>query len=152
MHELMMERRIAARPATVWRVFTERTAEWWCPKPWTTPVVDWDLRAGGTARCVMQSPEGERHEHPGIFLEVVPERRVVFTDAFGPGWLPLEPFMVATMALEPDGDGTLYRASCRHWTEAALQQHVAMGFEGGWGAVAAQLAALAEAEENAHGK
>ena len=147
MHELTLERRIAATPATVWRVFTQRTAEWWCPKPWTTPVVDWDLCPGGSARCVMESPDGERHDHPGVFLEVVPERRVVFTDAFGPGWEPLAAFMAVVIDFEPDTGGTLYRVSCRHWTEDALKQHEAMGFTDGWGTVAAQLAALAEEED-----
>ena len=147
MYELSLERRIAASPAKVWQIWTERTAEWWCPKPWTTPVVDWDLRPGGSARVVMQSPDGERHEHNGVFLEVVPEGRVVFTDAFRGDWVPDGPFMLAMIALEPDGDGTRYMVTVRHWSEEALKQHEAMGFHEGWGTVAAQLAALAEAEE-----
>ena len=146
MFELSVARFIAAPPAVVYRVFTTRTREWWCPKPWTTPVVDWDMRPGGSARCVMQSPDGERHEHDGVFLEVIPERRVVFTDAFRKGWEPIGPFMVATIDFGPDGIGTRYTATVRHWTEEAFEQHKAMGFTEGWGAVADQLAALAEAE------
>jgi uncharacterized protein YndB with AHSA1/START domain len=53
--------------------------------------------------------------------------------------------MVAIFTFEPDGDGTLYRACARHWTEEAMKQHEAMGFIEGWGIVAGQLAALAEA-------
>ena len=145
-HELSIARHIIASPATVWRIFTTRTGEWWCPKPWTTPVVDWDLRPGGSARVVMETPEGQRHEHDGVFLEVVPEHRVVFTDAFCGDWEPDGPFMVVIIEFTPVDGGTRYTARVRHWTDEALKQHEAMGFEAGWGAVAGQLAALAEAE------
>ena len=56
-HELSITRFIDAPPETVYRVYTERTGEYWCPKPWTTPVVDWDLRAGGRANTVMRSKD-----------------------------------------------------------------------------------------------
>ena len=59
--ELRISRLIRAAPETVWNVYTQRTAEWFCPRPWTTPVVDWDLRVGGRANVEMASPEGERH-------------------------------------------------------------------------------------------
>lgn len=147
MYELSINRHIAAPPERVWDIWSKRTAEWWCPKPWTTPVVDWDLRPGGSARIVMESPEGDRQEHDGVFLEVVPARRVVFTDAFKGDWVPSGPFMLGIMTFDADGDGTRYTATVRHWTEEALKQHEAMGFEAGWGAVAAQLAALAEGED-----
>src|SRR3546814_8440370 len=75
-------------PEAVYRVWTERTGEWWCPRPWTTPVVEWDLKAGGRAFTVMRSPEGEDMPHDGIFLEVVPNEKIVFTNAFTAGWVP----------------------------------------------------------------
>ena len=59
LYELSVSRLIKASPETVWRIFVERTGEWFCPRPWTTPVVDWDLRVGGRANVVLQSPEGE---------------------------------------------------------------------------------------------
>src|SRR3546814_15958780 len=71
-HELSITRFIDAPPEAVYRVWTERTGEWWCPRPWTTPVVEWDLKAGGRAFTVMRSPEGEDMPPDGIFLEVVP--------------------------------------------------------------------------------
>ena len=52
--------------------------------------------------------------------------------------------MVGSFAIEPDGDGTRYRASARHWTAEAMEEHRKMGFDDGWGKVAEQLAALAE--------
>jgi len=147
--ELSIERHIAALPATVWRVMTERITEWWCPVPWTTTIVALDWRPGGAFHLVMRGPSGEadcqgEESVGGILLDYVPGERFVFSDAFSAGWVPQKPFMVGSFSVEPDGDGTLYCASANHWTEEAMQQHREMGFEQGWGTVADQLAALAE--------
>lgn len=147
--ELSVTRYIEAAPETVYRVWTERTKEWFCPRPWTTPVVDWDLRAGGRANVTMRSPDGEDMPMQGVFLEVVPNRRIVSTDAFTDGWAPAGPFMVSITTFKPEGSGTRYTARVRHWTDEALKTHEAMGFQDGWSTVAAQLAELAEAEEQA---
>jgi uncharacterized protein YndB with AHSA1/START domain len=45
--ELSITRHIAAPPEKVWQVMTERMTEWWCPKPWTTEIVELDRRPGG---------------------------------------------------------------------------------------------------------
>ena len=79
-----------------------------------------------------------------MLLDFVEGQRFVFTDAFSEGWVPRKPFIVGTFEIAPDGDGTHYRASARHWTAEAVEEHRAMGFEAGWTAVADQLAALAE--------
>lgn len=144
-YELSITRHIAASPEAVYRVWTERPREWFAPRPYTTPVVEWDLRPGGRSHVVMRAPDGTEMPLDGMFLEVVPGRRLVFTDAFTADWMPQGPFMVAIVTLEPENGGTRYTALVRHWTEEARRQHEAMGFHDGWTAVAGQLAALAEA-------
>ena len=144
--ELAVERLIGAPPEVVFRVWTTRLAEWWAPKPWTTRVIENDPRPGGRSAMVMSGPDGASSPMEGVFLEVVPNRRIVFTNAFSAGWVPQKPFMVGVFDFTPEGGGTHYRAASRHWDAATQQQHEAMGFQQGWGAVAAQLAALAEAE------
>ena len=143
-HELSITRFIAASPEAVYKVWTERTGEWWAPRPYTTPVVEFDLRPGGSARTVMRSPDGTDMPHGGVFLEVVPNRRIVMTDALKPGWIPQEAFMVAIITFEPEGSGTRYTARVLHWSEEAMKQHEEMGFHEGWGIVAGQLTDLAE--------
>lgn len=146
-HELSVTRLIQASPETVWRVYTERTREWFCPRPWTTPEVDFDLCPGGRANVILASPEGERHPYEGVFLEVEPGRRLVSTGAMTEGWVPQSGDMnfVRIDTFEPEGDGCRYTAVARHWEAKSVQAHREMGFEQGWGAVAAQLAELAEA-------
>ncbi len=143
--ELAVERHIDAPPETVWQVMTERMIEWWCPKPWTTEIIEQDWRSGGRSAMVMRGPNGEESGGEGVFLEVVPNRGFVFTDAFSKGWIPQKAFMVGFFELTPSNGGTHYRAGARHWDETAMKQHESMGFIEGWGTVAAQLAALAEA-------
>ncbi len=143
--ELSITRYIAAPPEAVWQVWTQRTAEWFTPRPWTTEV-DFDLRPGGRANVTMQSPEGERHPYTGVFLEVVPGRKIVSTGAMTEGWHPQPGAMnfVRIDTFEPEGAGTRYTAAARHWDEQAASTHRDMGFEPGWGIVAGQLAELAE--------
>ncbi len=94
----------------------------------------------------MQGPDGPAMTNEGVILDVEADRRIVFTDAFRPGWIPQQAFMVATITFEPDGEGTRYSARVNHWSEEAKARHEAMGFEAGWSTVAGQLAGLAEAE------
>ncbi len=69
-----------------------------------------DLRPGGESFSVMNGPNGERFENLGVFLEVVPMKRLVTTDAFLPGWVSSDrPFTVAdTLFVEAGGGKTKY--------------------------------------------
>jgi uncharacterized protein YndB with AHSA1/START domain len=152
-HELKVTRFIDAPPEAVYRTYTERTADWWAPKPWATKILAFEARPGGRFAFEMEGPEGERHPGESVVLEAVPGERIVLTNAFAAGWEPRTTMdsdcdfpCVTIVTLEPEGGGTRYTAAVRHWTEAAMKAHEAMGFEPGWNAVAAQLAALAEEE------
>lgn len=146
LHELRVSRLIKASPEAVWKIYVERTGEWFCPRPWTTPVVDWDLRVGGKADVTLRSPEGEDFPYAGVFLEVEPGRKLVSTGALTEGWIPQPGDMnfVRIDLFEPESEGTRYSAIARHWDAKAVETHKAMGFEQGWGVVADQLAELAE--------
>ena len=88
----------------------------------------------------MRGPDGSEHGGDGVVLEAVPERRLVWTDCLTPGWRPAaEPFFTAIIELEPDGDGTRYRATALHRDDADRERHVAMGFHHRWGKALDQL-------------
>lgn len=142
--ELSIARRIAAPVDRVWTIMTERLEEWFCPAPWRAEARILEWRPGGRSLIVMHGPHGEEMSNEGIVLAFEPQRRLVVTDAFTGDWEPSGPFMVGLFEVEADGDATLYRATARHWTREAMEQHRAMGFENGWGAAADQLKALAE--------
>lgn len=140
--ELSVTRHIAAPPDIVWQVWTEQTADWFCPKPWTVTIDEMDLRPGGRSALTMHGPDGERFPNEGVFLEVVPGRRIVSTDAYAAGWVPQKPFMTSITTFEPEDGGTRYTATARHWDADSMKTHEEMGFAEGWGTVADQLAAL----------
>ena len=88
-------------------------------------------------------PEGNEFPSRGVFLEVVKNERLVFTDAYVRGWEPSEkPFMTGILTFEDVGGKTRYTARVRHWTVADREAHEKMGFHQGWGQCTDQLAAL----------
>ncbi len=145
-HDLSLTRLIAAPPAAVFRAWTDPRliTRWFTPAPWTTTHAEVDLRPGGANLIVMRSPDGQEIPNRGVYLEVVRDRRLVFTDAYVSAWEPSpKPFMTGILTFEPEGSGTRYTAVVRHWTAADREQHEAMGFHQGWGIATDQLAAVA---------
>ena len=147
-HVLTLERIIDAPVGNVWRCWTEPKLlnKWFCPKPWFVSESRIELKPGGEFYSVMNGPDGERFENLGVCLEVEPRRRLVFTDAFKPGWVPSDrPFMVSHVHFEDTGDGkTKYTAHAMHWNDETLREHEQMGFHEGWGKAADQLEELAK--------
>ena len=146
--ELVLTRLIAAPREKVYRAWTESTLlkQWFAPKPYTVPIAELDFRVGGASRIVMRSPDGQDIPCPGTYLEIIPDRKLVFTDAYLGDWEPAgKPFMTAIMTFDDEGGGqTRYTARARHWSEDDRKTHEQMGFHQGWGICADQLAALAK--------
>jgi uncharacterized protein YndB with AHSA1/START domain len=145
--DLVLTRVIDAPREKLYRAWTEPELlkRWFAPAPWTTPAAQLDVRPGGSSFVVMRSPDGQDAPNRGVYLEVVENERIVFTDAYVDAWTPAEhPFMTVILTFEDLGAGqTRYSARVRHWTVADRQRHEEMGFHEGWGLCADQLAALA---------
>jgi uncharacterized protein YndB with AHSA1/START domain len=145
--ELVLTRLINAPREKVYRAWTEPELlkQWFAPKPYTTPIVEIDVRPGGSAYFVMRGPDGKDLPNHGVYLEVVPNERLVSTDAYVKAWEPSEkPFMTLILTFEDEGGKTRYTARVRHWTVADREAHEKMGFHEGWGLCADQLEALVE--------
>ena len=145
--DLVLERVLDVPPETVWRAWTEPPLleKWFCPRPWMAAECEIDLRPGGTFHTVLQGPDGTTLDNPGCYLEVVPNRRLVFTTALGPGYRPQDHYIpfTAIITLEPKGKGTRYHVLARHKDEATAKQHVEMGFHAGWSKALDQLVEMA---------
>lgn len=146
--DLVLERVVDVPPERLFKAWTtpKHLMPWFCPRPYRTVECEIDLRPGGRFFVQMVDPDGnELPAHPGCYLEVVPDRRLVWTSALGPGYRPLESaglpwFFTAVLTFEPHGDGgCTYTATALHATQADAQAHEQMGFSQGWGKVLEQL-------------
>ncbi|MFL5256361.1 MAG: SRPBCC family protein [Rhodopila sp.] len=144
--ELILTRLIDAPREAVFRAWTDPRllTQWFAPLPWTTPAAELDARPGGACLVIMRDPEGHEFPNRGVYLEVVPNERLVFTDAYTKAWEPSgKPFMTVILTFEDEGGRTRYTARVRHWTVADRETHEKMGFHEGWGRCTDQLAAVA---------
>ena len=144
--ELVLTRLIDCPRRALWRAWTEAELlkQWFAPKPWITPVAELDVRPGGSALIVMRGPDGKDMPNRGVYLEVVPERRLVSTDAYAQAWQPSEkPFMTLIVTFDDEAGKTRYTARVLHWSVADREMHEKMGFHQGWGLCTDQLEALA---------
>jgi uncharacterized protein YndB with AHSA1/START domain len=143
--ELVLTRLIDAPREKLFRAWTEPELlkQWFAPLPYTTPCVKLDVRPGGASLVVMRGPDGSEFPNRGVYLEVVENERLVFTDAYTAAWEPSpKPFMTVILSFEAEAGQTRYTARVRHWTVADREAHEKMGFHQGWGRCTDQLAAL----------
>jgi uncharacterized protein YndB with AHSA1/START domain len=146
--DLQIDRYLDTTPDKVWRCWTEPAliCQWFCPKPWTVSEAIVDLRPGGRFFSLMHGPAGEVMPNDGALLDVVPNRRLVFTDLFLADWRPAaSPGLgfAGIVTMEPEGQGTRYRAMARHRIAAEAETHASMGFHQGWTIAADQLVEVA---------
>ena len=143
--ELVLERIFDAPREKVYRAWTEPKLlkQWFAPLPWTISGVAMDVRPGGSSLVVMRDPDGKDYPNPGVFLEVVENEKLVFTDAYSEAWVPSEKPFFTGVLLEELGNGrTKYTAKALHWRAEDKDAHEKMGFHEGWGKAADQLAEL----------
>ena len=143
--DLVLTRLIDAPPEALYRAWTDPDllVKWFAPLPYTTTVAELDVRPGGASLVVMRGPDGADMPNRGVYLEVVPNRRLVSTDAYTSAWEPSDkPFMTVILTFEPEAGKARYTARVRHWTLADKEAHEQMGFHQGWGICTDQLEAL----------
>jgi uncharacterized protein YndB with AHSA1/START domain len=143
--ELVLTRLIDVTRDKVYRAWTEPELikQWFAPKPYTTPVAETDVRPGGSNFIVMRAPDGTELPNRGVYLEVVPNQRLVITDAYTKAWEPsVKPFMTLILTFEDVGGKTRYTARARHWSVEDRETHEKMGFHVGWNQCADQLTEL----------
>src|SRR5262249_29780531 len=111
--EVHLEIRIHASPQTVFALLTDPARM----RTWPAELVDAEPRPGGVFR--ISGPSGVSIE--GTYLEIIPNRKVVFTwggvEGLHPGQSTVE------FVLESDGEGTLLRLRHYGLPGPALEPH-----------------------------
>lgn len=81
---LTLVRRFDAPAELVWRAWTEPEAlkRWFGPDAGAVSVAEADVRVGGRFHVVFKTLDGEQHDVSGIYREIEPQRRLVFSWAW----------------------------------------------------------------------
>lgn len=81
---LVVTRIFRAPRSLVWKAWTEpqRLLQWWGPEHFTCPRAEVDLQVGGRYLLGMKGPDGQTFYSGGEYLEVTPQERLRYTDAF----------------------------------------------------------------------
>ncbi len=103
---LSMVRRFGASPAAVYAAWTrpELLARWWGPHHTRVESAEVDARVGGRFRVALVEDNGARHEVSGVYSEVEPERKLVFSWAWAGA--PPERESRVTVSFRPAPEGT----------------------------------------------
>ena len=124
---LTLKRRLKAAPEKVYAAWTdpEKIVKWFGPEQIETLSAQADARVGGRFRIVMRSSDGEEHDVGGVYREVVPNKKLVFTWA----WRATpERESLVTVLIKPDGARSwLTLVHEQFFDEAARDRH-----EHGW--------------------
>lgn len=121
---LTLRRHYRVAPDKVWRAWTDPQALkiWFGPEEIVSvPLAEVDLRVGGRFRVTMRAADGETHDVSGIYREIVPNRKLVFSWA----WRSTpERESLVTVQIEPDGNGCeLVLMHQQFFDEAARDAH-----------------------------
>jgi uncharacterized protein YndB with AHSA1/START domain len=132
---LALVRKLDAAPAKVWRALTEpeMLKRWMAPDDaFKVPVAETQVRVGGRYHIVMISPDGEEHDVSGVYREIVPNRKLVYTWA----WKTTpERESIVTIELRSAGSGT--ELTLRH--EQFADEEARNRHEHGWKGCLARL-------------
>lgn len=136
---LTIKRRLNASPAKVFAAWTDpqKMIRWMGPPNIIRCEVENDLRVGGRYHIKMVVP-GDEHNVSGVYREIAPDTKVVFTWA----WISTpERESLVTVTIKPDGDGSLMTLQHEQFfDEAARDRHNA-----GWTAIMDRFAQFVEA-------
>src|SRR5262245_53222787 len=82
--EIVLTRAFNAPRHLVFDAFTKahHVARWWGPRYLTLAVCEIDLRVGGAYRFVQRAPDGDEFAFSGVYREIVPPERLVYTFVF----------------------------------------------------------------------
>ena len=107
----------------------EHVTHWWgcLADGYSVPVCEIDLRVGGAWRFVGIGPGGEFGFH-GVYREIAPPERIVFTEIFDP-FPDVE--SVVTSVLTEEGGKTRFTVTCLYPTREVRDMVLGTGMEGG---------------------
>jgi uncharacterized protein YndB with AHSA1/START domain len=124
---LTLKRRLNAPVEKVYAAWTdpEKLVKWFGPDSGPVTRAETDLRVGGRYVIAFNTENGERHQVGGIYREVVPNERLVFTWAWH---TTPERESLVTVTVKPDGAGSILTLLHEQFFDEAARD----GHKHGW--------------------
>ena len=127
---LSIVRKYDAAPGKVWRAITEpeMLKKWMAPSDaFKVPVAEAELRVGGRYHIIMNAPDGQVHDVSGVYREIVPNKKLVYTWA----WKSTpERQSVVTIELRAAGGGTELTLKHEQFFDEEARNHHEQGWNG----------------------
>ena len=139
--EIVLTRVFAAPRGLVFEAWTrpEHVRQWYGCGEFTLAVCEIDLRVGGAYRYTMLSPDGAEHTTQGVYREIVPPGRLVYTEQYVSRGSTSNAALVTVLFAEHGGLTTL-TSTILHQSKEDRDGHLDSGMETGAGAVLDRLA------------
>ncbi|MEU4495484.1 SRPBCC family protein [Streptomyces sp. NPDC023998] len=131
--EIVITRDFDAPRSLVWEAWTkpEHVRRWYGLRSMTTTVIEIDLRPGGAWRWGQAEPNGQEVVFSGVYKEIVPPERLVYTEGFEQ--MPGSGETVVTLTFE-EKDGRTTLTSTSVWPSMEVRD-VAMASGMEWGVI-----------------
>src|ERR1700679_53187 len=125
---LTIKRRLKAPPAKVYAAWIDpEKVKGWMGGEFKAKSVEADLRVGGSYRWVMVAASGEEHDVRGVYREVVPNEKLLFTWA----WKSTpERESLVTVEIKPDGTGSLMTLTHEQFFDTDARDRHQNGWDG----------------------
>lgn len=140
-HTLNMTRRFAAPRERVFAAWAERelVAQWFGPETVTCEVHRWDAKPGGAYSLTMHHADGDKTPLSGVFKEISPPERLVYTWTWGSGGMAGRETLL-TLEFEAAGDETILHLSHSLLPDEEWAKRHSMGWGGSFNSLDAVLA------------
>jgi uncharacterized protein YndB with AHSA1/START domain len=128
--DLRVTRLFAAPRDLVFRLWTDpaHLIHWWGPRGFRTLSCEIDLRPGGNWRIKSRAPDGMEFSSYGVFHDIVPPERLVFSHSFDFPGKPLGPSTLVTLHFTEENGKTRLAFHQGVFTTIADRD----GHEAGW--------------------
>jgi uncharacterized protein YndB with AHSA1/START domain len=126
---LSLARKFNSPPEKVWRAWTDPEAlkHWFGPDAGKVSLAETDVRVGGRFHVVFSTLDGDQHDVSGVYREVQPHRRLVFTWA----WKSTpERVSLVTLTFRPSGGGTEFSMLHEQFFDVAARDRHEFGWTG----------------------
>ena len=98
--------------------------KWFCPDEWSVIYAETDFRPGGAWRWGMRAPDGEDQKAHGIYREVSPPEKLVFTLIWEREDGTFKPETLITVLLKEDaGKTAMTFTHAGIWSEVSRDDH-----------------------------